>query len=258
MAPRLDFSDWFSKDQRKGTPVVVTMENPNYSLVQIEGPDAEFNQVDKGRGKNAKQFTWVLLLRAHRAAGCVAWLASFMWALLGTVNKRLILRQGVAVEYEKSRKGPILFKFIKYFLALCLVVLAFEVVAHFNGWHFEQPGLYIPQTSEIQSWFQMLYLSWLAFRADYIAPLIQALSQFCVILFLIQSLDRLVLCLGCFWIKFRKIKPTFRGDPFKSEDVEGCSSDFPKVIVQIPMCNEREVTHPIGYLNSFLPAKCLS
>ncbi|KAH0894818.1 hypothetical protein HID58_057247 [Brassica napus] len=45
MAPRLDFSDWWPKDTRKGTPVVVKMENPNYSVVEIEGPDTAFRPI---------------------------------------------------------------------------------------------------------------------------------------------------------------------------------------------------------------------
>ncbi|KAF9621638.1 hypothetical protein IFM89_025370 [Coptis chinensis] len=45
MAPGLDFSDWWAKETRKGTPVVVTMENPNYSLLEIEGPDVPFQPI---------------------------------------------------------------------------------------------------------------------------------------------------------------------------------------------------------------------
>ncbi|RVW84251.1 putative xyloglucan glycosyltransferase 5 [Vitis vinifera] len=192
MAPRLDFSDLWGKDTRKGTPVVVTMENPNYSVVEIDGPDSAFRPVEKSRGKNAKQVTWVLLLKAHRAVGCVAWLATVLWALLGTIKKRLIFRQGVAME-------------------------------------------------NFQGLLHMVYVAWLTLRADYIAPLIQALSKFCVALFLIQSADRMVLCLGCLWIKYKKIKPRIDGDPFKLEDVEGSGYEYPMVLVQIPMCNEREV-----------------
>jgi hypothetical protein len=59
------------------------------------------------------------------------------------------------------------------------------------------------------------------------------------VLFLIQSVDRLVLCLGCLWIKLRGIKPV----PLAADkdDVEGGADDFPMVLVQMPMCNEREV-----------------
>uniref|UniRef100_A0A5B7BRY7 Putative xyloglucan glycosyltransferase 5 n=1 Tax=Davidia involucrata TaxID=16924 RepID=A0A5B7BRY7_DAVIN len=242
MAPRLDFSDWWAKGIRKGTPVVVTMENPNYSVVEIDGPDAAFQPVEKGRGKNAKQVTWVLLLKANRAVGCVAWLANILWGLLGAIKKRLIFRQGVAMEGGKLGKSKLLFKIIRAFLATSLAILAFEAVAYLEGWHYlRNPNLYIPRTFDFQGLLHMVYFAWLEFRADYIAPTIQSLSRFCVVLFLIQSVDRMVLCLGFLWIKYKKIKPRIDGDPLKSEDVEGSNCRYPMVLVQIPMCNEREV-----------------
>ncbi|MFS7997987.1 putative xyloglucan 6-xylosyltransferase [Helianthus anomalus] len=49
-----------------------------------------------------------------------------------------------------------------------------------------------------------------------------------------ESLDRLVLCLGCFWIQFKRIKPVpkERLPDIESWDNEGF---FPMVLVQIPM-----------------------
>lgn len=242
MAPSLDLSRLWGKDTtRKGTPVVVTMENPNYSVLEINDPNSAFRPVEKDRGKNAKQFTWVLLLKAHQAVGCVAWLGNALLSLLGAIKRRLLCGQGVKIETDKSGKGTLLFRTILAFLLMSMAFLAFEVVAYLKGWHyFQNNNLHIPQTSEIRGWLQICYLAWLAFRADYIAPMIQALSTFCVALFMIQSTDRMLLCLGCFWIKYKKIKPRVEGDPFKSEDLEG-SSNYPMVLVQIPMCNEREV-----------------
>ncbi|KAK8614721.1 hypothetical protein V6N13_068516 [Hibiscus sabdariffa] len=208
MAPGLDFSDWWAKDTRKGTPVVVKMENPNYSVVEIDDPDAAFRPLEKSRGKNAKQVTWVLLLKAHRAVGGVAWIATLFWALLGAVKKRLIFRQDVAMASEKLGKGKLLFKVIKAFLVTSLMILAFEIAAYFYGWHyFQNPNLHIPRTGDIQGLFHSVYVTWLWFRADYIAP----------------------------------IKPRIEGDPFKSNDVRGSDYHYPMVLVQIPMCNEREV-----------------
>ncbi|MBA0578204.1 hypothetical protein Gorai_020502 [Gossypium raimondii] len=247
MAPSLDFSNWWPKDARKGTPVVVKMENPNYSVVEIDGPDAAFRPVEKSRGKNAKQVTWVLLLKAHRAVGCLAWIASLFWALLGTIKKRLIFRQDVAMASEKLGKGKLLFTVIKAFLVTSLTILAFEVVAYLKGWHyFRNPSLHIPRSTDIQGLLHLVYVTWLSVRADYIAPPIQALSKFCVALFLIQSVDRMILSLGCFWIKYKKIKPRIEGDPFKSDDVEGSAYEYPMVLVQIPMCNERELLRDLG------------
>ncbi|XP_050289130.1 probable xyloglucan glycosyltransferase 5 [Quercus robur] len=218
------------------------MENHNYSVLDMNGSEAAFQRVDKDRGKNAKQFTWVLLLKAHRAVGSIAWLGNGLWTLLGVIKNRLIFGQGVTMENEKSNKGRFLFRIILAFLVMALTFLAVEVVAHLKGWHyFQNHNLHIPQTSEIQGWFNMIYVGWLKIRADYIAPPIQFLSSYCVALFIIQSADRMLQCLGCFWIKFKKIKPRIEGDPFKSDDLEGSGCNYPMVLVQIPMCNEREV-----------------
>ncbi|KAJ0965711.1 hypothetical protein J5N97_026849 [Dioscorea zingiberensis] len=193
MAPSFDFSDW------RGTPLVVTMENPNYSVLEIDGPSSNgFHSMDKGKERNAKQFTWVLLLKAHKAAGCLAWMAAALWTLMGVIRKRLIFRQGVAMESEKPGKGHLLFRIIRGFLVLSLVALAFEFVAYWNGWHFHKPELHIPQSIEIQGLMHSAYLSWLAFRASYIAYPIQLLSKFCVILFIVQSLDQLPMALLVF------------------------------------------------------------
>ncbi|CAA6671045.1 unnamed protein product [Spirodela intermedia] len=232
MAPRIGFPDWLAKEARKGTPVVVTMENPNYSVVEIDGPDSlAFRGVERGRGKNARQFTWVLLLRAHRAVGCVAWLVAALWALLNTVKKRLIFQQGVSMESDRAGRGKLLFGFIRGFLAISTAALLFETAAYANGWHFKTPLLHLPETTELRGWMHAAYLSWLSFRSDYIARPIRLMSSFCVLLFIIQSLDRMIMCLGCLWIKLKKIKPRIQ-DP---------SSGYPMVLVQIPMCNEREV-----------------
>src|SRR4051812_20073892 len=97
MAPSLDFSKWgwvkeasnSTSSSKKGNPVVVTMENPNYSVLEINGPDSAFQPVNKDRTKNAKQFTWVLLLKAHKAVNCVAWIGNSLCSLISSVKKRL-------------------------------------------------------------------------------------------------------------------------------------------------------------------------
>jgi xyloglucan glycosyltransferase 4 len=255
MPPNMGLSDWWGREARKGTPVVVTMENPNYSVVEIEGPEMEFSSTEKGRGKNAKQFTWVLLLRAHRAASCIAWLATAMWALPRAIKERLANRP-----QEKPEKSRLLYKFIRAFLVISVAVLCLELVAYWKGWHFQRPdlNLHLPEKLEISSWAHGLYIAWLGFRAAYIAYLIQILSKFCIVLFVIQSLDRLVLCLGCFWIKFKGIKPKSESDPLK----EGSDYKYPMVLVQIPMCNEREVIYHSLFLFTFyipfLLLTCLS
>lgn len=78
-------------------------------------------------------------------------------------------------------------------------------------------------------------------RVHYLAPPLQFLANACIVLFLVQSLDRLILCLGCFWIRLKRIKAVPKHDD--TPDLEsGQKGFFPMVLVQIPMCNEKEVT----------------
>ncbi|KAM2466375.1 hypothetical protein PS1_008307 [Malus domestica] len=55
------------------------MENPNWSMVELEGPS----------GKNAKQFTWVLLLRSNRATSCLTSIGSAMLGLASAICHRI-------------------------------------------------------------------------------------------------------------------------------------------------------------------------
>lgn len=214
--------------------MVVTMENPNYSILEINGPGTvDSLNSNKDHSKDAKQFTWVLLLRAHRAAGFLGCFATFLFSFPGIVRKRL------SIKAKPGKGSSILFKFIRGFLLLCLATLGFELVGYFNGWHvppFRNPNLHVP---EIRGWVHCAYLSWVSFRANYVAYPIQVASNVCVILFIIQSVDRLVQCLGWLWIKLKGIKPRIENDPFQEKD--GTCSEYPMVLIQIPMCNEREV-----------------
>jgi len=228
---KFDFVDWWSKEQhRGGTPVIVKMENPNYSLLEIESPKLD----QKEKEQNAKQLTWVLLLKAHKAAGCVAWVASGVMLLLAAIKKRLILGQGVA--RLRPPKGK-LFKAITAFLVFAVIMLCVEVGAHALGW--QRPG---PPSFRIKELPNAVYVGWVYFRAVYIAPPLQRLTSFCIWLFLLQSVDLTVLTvLGYVYIKWKDIKPVPVNPSLESDDVENPDSGHPMVLVQIPMCNEREV-----------------
>ncbi|KAL6012867.1 putative xyloglucan glycosyltransferase 12 [Asimina triloba] len=245
MAPAFD---WWGKETHRGTPVVIKMENPNYSLVELEGPDEEdFHPTtpsggkDGRRGKNAKQLTWVLLLKAHKAAGCLSSIASAAFGLATAVRRRVASGRTDSEAVSESENPTVrrrFYTFIKVFLALSILLLGLEVFAYFQGWH---------HLSEISSpigvWglLDAVYSRWVLVRTEYLAPPLQFLANVCIVLFLIQSADRLVLCLGCFWIKFKKIRPVPK---LGVEDLEGGDGDggyFPMVLVQIPMCNEKEV-----------------
>ncbi|PKI34338.1 hypothetical protein CRG98_045254, partial [Punica granatum] len=212
--------------------VVLTIQKPNnFSLVEISGPDSTL-LLEPKKAASPKQFTWLLFLRAYRALTCVSWLATASRAVLRSIRKR-IAQSDLNEEEPQGRAGSKLYKFIKVFLFIAIFGLVLEVIAHFRKWN-----LYMIQPSEVEGLLHSSYMAWLSFRADYISPLVMRLSEFCVVLFLIQSLDRLVLCLGCFYIKYKKVKPVIADDG--GLDLEDLTS-FPMVLVQIPMCNEREV-----------------
>lgn len=230
--------DWLSKEERRGTPVVVKMENPNWSISDFSSPDGEvvvagreFAGAQKGgRGKNAKQITWVLLLKAHRAAGCLAYLASSAVALSAAVRRRV--SSGRTDSDDSSSLRLRFYSCIKIFLLASVFLLAFEIAAYFNGWHLMAPEI------GFRNLAGAIYSSYLRFRAEFIAPPLQFLANTCVVLFLVQSADRFILCLGCFWIRFKRIKHVPNS---MTEDDEEAGKFFPMVLIQIPMCNEREV-----------------
>ncbi|ONK69663.1 uncharacterized protein A4U43_C05F25420 [Asparagus officinalis] len=171
-----------------------------------------FKSTDKSFKKNAKQLTWVFLLKAQYAMKCIGLIAKALCSVINAI--------------ENQFKENFLFKFIRGFLVLCFVLLSFDMVAYWNGWQFLE-------TTETQGWMHSAYLYWIFFRANYIAYPVQCISNFCIILFIIQSVDKLALCIGWFWIKFRDIKPRLQDFSL--------SEEYPMVLVQIPMCNEKEV-----------------
>lgn len=264
MAPSFD---WWAKGGHKGTPVVVKMENPNWSMVELESPSEEDFLIggdsapsgrvrDKGRNKNAKQLTWVLLLKAHKAAGCLTSIAGAAFTLASAVRRRVASGRTDAdadeAETGESRSGrekenptvkSRIYACIKAFLWLSILLLGFEVAAYFKGWHFGAPELQylLAAPLGVKGAFNSLYSRWVLIRVEYLAPPLQFLANVCIVLFLIQSIDRLVLCLGCFWIKFKKIKPVPKESGAAVDPESGENGFFPMVLVQIPMCNEKEV-----------------
>ncbi|URE44060.1 hypothetical protein MUK42_14554 [Musa troglodytarum] len=264
MAPSFD---WWGKDAHRGTSVIVKMENPNWSISEISSPDDDDEDYGVGgggqgefagggarkggRGKNAKQITWVLLLKAHRAAGCLTSLASAAVGLASAVRRRVASgRTDSDAASSPPEESPVLrtrfYSCIKVFLWLSLLLLGFEVAAYAKGWHLGAAELQrlvlLPSSFGVRGLFESRYSDWVRIRVEYIAPPLQFLADACVILFLIQSADRLILCLGCFWIRYKNIKPVPKqAIESESKDLESGGEDFLMVLVQIPMCNEKEV-----------------
>lgn len=254
MAPSLY---WWAKEAHRCTPVVVKMENPNnWSMVELESPsDEDFiypnDAVPKGgRNKNAKQLTWVILLKAHKAAGCLTSIASAFFSLSAIVRRRIASGRVDSTDTSSAENPAVKSRFyncIRAFLCLSLLLLCFEIAAYFKGWHFGAPDLQLYHLYTLANGFaardvfDLLYSRWVLIRVEYLAPPLQFLANACIVLFLIQSVDRLVLCLGCFWIKLRNIKPVAKQGLTDLESGDG-DGYFPMVLVQIPMCNEKEVT----------------
>lgn len=256
---------WWAKGSHKGTSVVVKMENPNWSMVELEAPSEEDFLIsssptgsrEKIRGKNAKQLTWVLLLKAHRAVGCLTSITSTFLSLGSTVHRRVASGRTDDNDIETDENKTVKIGFyncIKVFLWLSLLLFCFEIAAYFKGWHFGAPNLQLQYIISVplgfKDLFDWLYTHWILIRVGYLAPPLQFLANVCIVLFLIQSMDRLILCLGCFWIRLKKIKPIPKHDAVA--DLEsGEDSFFPMVLIQIPMCNEKEVKTKNPKINFF-------
>ncbi|AQK87533.1 probable xyloglucan glycosyltransferase 7 [Zea mays] len=250
---------WWGRDARAngvvggGTPVVVRMENPNWCISEVAAAASEVDAPPPAaagggkagrRGKNARQITWVLLLRAHRAAGRLTGAASAALSVAAAARRRVAAGRtdsdadADAAPGESAALRARSYGCIRLFLALSLLLLAVEVAAYLRGWHLEvDVGAGI---LAVDGLFAAAYAAWMRARLDYLAPPLQFLTNACVLLFLVQSVDRLVLCLGCFWIKLKGVRPV-PPLPADKEDVEAGPDGVPMVLVQMPMCNEREV-----------------
>ncbi|CAL0298979.1 unnamed protein product [Lupinus luteus] len=211
--------------------VTIEKSNNDFTLLQVHDSESEMFAEEKQKAASPKQFRWFLLLKLHKVLTFLSWLTTWFKSTFASVKKRISLSE--TSDEDPKYRGR-LYRIIKVFLGLAIGALVIETIAHFNKWNLSNMMI---QPFEVQGILQWSYMAWLSFREDYVAPFVLLVSKFCIVLFLIQSLDRLVLCLGCFWIKIMKLKPTVEADAYDVED----PSTFPMVLVQIPMCNEREV-----------------
>ncbi|KAK9052426.1 hypothetical protein SSX86_029055 [Deinandra increscens subsp. villosa] len=213
--------------------VIVTIDkSSNISLVELNDSDTSVF-LEKQKTASTKQFSWTLLLKAHRILCFLPWIAMGFSKTLVSVKKRIALSDNGRDEVQYKER--LIYRFIRVFLAISIIALCVEFIAYYQKWDLNFIHEFNP--TNVTGLLHWSYMGWITFRAEYIAPSIMMLSQFCVVLFMIQSLDRFILGIGCFWIKFKNIKPTIDGEPYDIED----ASSFPMVLVQIPMCNEREV-----------------
>ncbi|KAF6144327.1 hypothetical protein GIB67_024554 [Kingdonia uniflora] len=236
------------KNNNGGGGLQQCSQNPNWSTIEIRtstsgvggggggGEDQALMEKDRTRTRNARQLSWVCLLRFQQAANCLSWITNGFFSILRTVNRRVSASHSSAS--LSSGFESRLYRVIKVFFVLVLCLLIFELVAYFKGWHFSPPSIH---SEEVLGLIELFYANWLWVRENYLGPPLQGLANVCIVLFLIQSVDRIVLMLGCFWVKFRSLKPV-ASEEFGNGDIENENSgDYPMVLIQIPMCNEREV-----------------
>ncbi|TYH10560.1 hypothetical protein ES288_A07G186600v1 [Gossypium darwinii] len=231
--PNYEFQEWWNKQREKNHDFFTNdSNNANEGFLTVEirslNPDLT---TEKDRSRSARQLSWICLLRFQQLANSLAWITNSFLLLLRTANRRIS-----AADSPSDSSASRLYRIIKFFLFLVVLLLCVELVAYFKGWHFSPPS-----AASAEAAVELFYALWLEIRADYLAPPLQSLANVCIVLFLIQSMDRVLLMLGCLWIKIRRIKPTASMEyPIGRVEI-GNVDDYPMVLVQIPMCNEKEV-----------------
>ncbi|KAK1275229.1 putative xyloglucan glycosyltransferase 12 [Acorus gramineus] len=266
MAPSVWSSDWWGSavEDERVPSVLVKVSNPIW-VVGVDNPDDDDDDVggliDGGGGRrkksrNAKQLRWAFLLKAHRAAGCLTSLAHAAGRVAGSIRRRFASGKtdsSADSEEDSEEEDPKVrrrfYSFIKFCLLLAIALLAFDVAAYFTGWDFHPGGgawltwqrlVAADKSGFVLGMFDAAFAWWVGFRSTYIAPMLQFFSNLCVCLFLVQSADRLLQCIGWLWIRIARLKPVPKVGVVDLESGDG-DGYFPMVLVQIPMCNEKEV-----------------
>ncbi|XP_060180091.1 probable xyloglucan glycosyltransferase 6 [Lycium barbarum] len=214
--PNEEFQEWWNKQRANSND-----DNLFPLTIEISSPNVD--QKEHTRTRSARQLSWIYLLKFQQIANSIAFLTNRFVSIVRTANRRIVTSNS-----SPPKSDSRLYRVIKLFLTVSVILLVFELIAYFKGWHFSPPT--------VESGY--VYANWIEIRANYLAPPLQSLTNMCIVLFLIQSVDRIVLVFGCFWIKFRRLKPKAEIE-YGENDVN--VEDYPMVLIQIPMCNEREV-----------------
>ncbi|CAA3016504.1 probable xyloglucan glycosyltransferase 12 [Olea europaea subsp. europaea] len=99
-------------------------------------PDLYWNLPKGGRNKNAKQLTWVLLLKAHKAADCLTSIASTFLSLTSVIHHRIASGRTDSIDTAETENPAVksqFYSYIEVFLWLSLLLLGFEMATYFNG-----------------------------------------------------------------------------------------------------------------------------
>lgn len=234
-APNYEFQEWWNnqRDSHLGSGYDTKSLNSNHTHLTLEVSNPTHDRIlEKERTRSARQLSWLYILKFQQIAHSFAYITNAFISILGTAKRRLSSNHSGDVGPESRR----LYRVIKFFLVIVVLLLVFELAAYFKGWHFSPPLV----KSEVEDLVEHVYAKWLEIRAVYLAPMLQSLINVCIVLFMVQSVDRMVMVFGCFWIKFRGIKPVAEIE-YLDEGDNVIVENYPMVLVQIPMCNEKEV-----------------
>ncbi|KAI7755056.1 hypothetical protein M8C21_030522 [Ambrosia artemisiifolia] len=221
-----EFQQWWNKQRETHNNSDLLLFNdksePSSNFLALEVGNTGSNHDDNNnreRTRSARQIKHVWLLKLIQIVSSLAYVTNGVVSVVKTANRRI--KSDASSERLSVRVETRFYRVIKVFFVVVVLLLCFEVLAYFR----------------VTDLVEYVYAHWLEIRVNYLAPVLQSLTNVCIVLFLVQSVDRLLLVCGCFWIKFRRIKPVAAFEYCSSSDVE----DYPMVLVQIPMCNEREV-----------------
>ncbi|KAL5997242.1 hypothetical protein ACLOJK_008172 [Asimina triloba] len=236
--PNYEFQEWWSKQQSSSSSSSSEdpdRPSPTWATLDIGSPPsaspASATTDKSSRSRNARQLRNLLCLRLYSSLSALSHLLSFSLSLAAAASRRL-----ASARPDRWSDTTRLYRVTKAIAFLALLLLSVESLAFYNGWH-----LRAPSSEDFSGLLHLAYAAWLSLRADYIAPPLQLLADVCIVLFLIQSVDRLVLVLGCFWIKFRGIRPLAKEELGAGRGDVEAGVEYPMVLLQIPMCNEREL-----------------
>ncbi|KAJ6874326.1 hypothetical protein NC651_032970 [Populus alba x Populus x berolinensis] len=175
-AQNYEFQDWWNKQRE----FLDKPENTAFLTVEIHSPT-----VDKGHTRSARQLSWLWLLKFQQLATSLAWLTDGFIDLLRTANRRIAASKTDSP--SDSSISSRLYRIIKYFLFLVIMLLCVELIAYLKGWHFSPPSVELAEAAVERAYA-------------------------------------------------KKLRPAAAAEYVGRENVE----DYPMVLVQIPMCNERE------------------
>uniref|UniRef100_A0A2P2JF21 Uncharacterized protein MANES_13G052300 n=1 Tax=Rhizophora mucronata TaxID=61149 RepID=A0A2P2JF21_RHIMU len=233
-AQNREFQEWWNRQRQflDNSPddLNAAFLTVDVSTIPTSPSSSDPSTLDKGCLRSARQLSWLWILKFQQLLASLTWLPSASISLLRTANRRIASPDSPA-DSCSSR----LYRVIKLFLFLVILLLCYELVAYFKGWHFSPP---LAESAETM--VERVYAKCLEIRTNYLATPLQTLTNVCIVFFLILSVDRVVSILGCFWIKVKKLKSVAAME-YGSLDTSAANvEDYPMVFVQIPMCNEKE------------------